>query len=228
MAVTVVARRIAMWLAFAVAGLAVFCGLYMAAAWGAAAFPARGKAMSEPPASPAAYLCEAPFHTDIALPLTGGGTEWREALAGYLPDWLGHDTYILFGWGDTTFFTDVLTPEDLTPGRAAAALLGLNEVSMRIVPVYGHDVDKVCRKLPGGEATRSALAAEILATLARDMDGRFIKIETPVEGELLLAAKGRYGPFNTCNQWTARTLGRAGLTHAVFAPFAWSVTKPLD
>jgi hypothetical protein len=59
------------------------------------------------------------------------------------------------------------------------------------------------------------------------MDGNYQSIPTTVRGELLLAAKGRYSPFNTCNQWTAHALGKAGLPRASFAPFAWSVTQPL-
>ena len=106
----------------------------------AAALPLKGKVAHLPPAKPAAYLCEAAFHTDIALPLDGEVINWRKELRGHIPDYLPRDTYLLFGWGDSVFFTKVLYPEDLTTSRALSALAGMNPVAMRIVPVYGSDV----------------------------------------------------------------------------------------
>jgi uncharacterized protein (TIGR02117 family) len=214
-------------------GLALLAALvcafwYLGASWLAAALPLKGKAAHLPPAKPAAFLCEAAFHTDIALPLDGEVINWRKELRGHIPDYLPRDTYLLFGWGDSVFFTKVLYPEDLTASRALSALAGMNPVAMRIVPVYGSDVREVCKPLPGGQQTKTVLIDEIVNSLKKDEEGAYRPIETSVPGELLLTAKGRYSPFNTCNQWTAAALGKAGLPRAAFAPFAWSVTEPLD
>jgi len=207
---------------------ALICGFwYLIASWIAGALPTGGTTGHLPPARPAAYLCEADFHTDIALPLDGEVINWRKELRGYLPDYLPRDTYLLFGWGDSVFFTKVLYPEDLTLTRGLSALAGLNPVAMRIVPVYGSDVRAVCDPLPGGQTTKVVLIDQILGSLQKDADGAYRQIETSVPGELLLLAKGRYSPFFTCNQWTAQALGKAGLPRALFAPFAWSVTAPL-
>lgn len=200
---------------------------YVGAAWLAGALPTKGTTGHLPPGKPAAYLCEAAFHTDIALPLDGEIINWRKELRGYLPDYLPRDTYLLFGWGDSVFFTKVLYPEDLTISRGLSALAGMNPVAMRIVPVYGSDVRSVCEPLPGGQQTKRVVIDEILGSLKTDADGAYVQIDTTVPGELLLRAKGRYSPFNTCNQWTSRALGKAGLPRALFAPFAWSVTEPL-
>lgn len=209
-------------------GAILIAGLwYAGAAWLSGLFPLPGKAAGVPPARPAAYLCEAAFHTDIALPLDGEVINWRRELRGHLPDYLPRDTYLLFGWGDSVFFTSVLHPDDLTAGRALSALAGMNPVAMRIVPVYGSDVRSVCDPLPGGQAAKAVLISEILRSLRKDAGGNYIRIDTPVFGELLLSAHGRYSPFTTCNQWTANALGRAGLPRAVFAPFTWNVTRPL-
>jgi len=214
-------------------GLVLAAGLvcalwYLGASWLAAALPVSGKSAHVPPAKPAAFLCEAAFHTDIALPLDGEVINWRKEFRGLIPDYLPRDTYLLFGWGDSVFFTKVLYPEDLTASRALAALAGMNPVAMRIVPVYGSDVRSVCAPLHGGQDTKAALIEEILNSLKKDEGGAYRPIETAVPGELLLTAKGRYSPFNTCNQWTASALGKAGLPRATFAPFVWSVTEPLD
>ena len=215
------------WAALALIA-ALICGVwYLGAAWLSGALPITGLTAHLPPAKPTAYLCEAAFHTDIALPLDGEVINWRKEFRGLIPDYLPRDTYLLFGWGDSVFFTKVLYPEDLTASRALKAIAGMNPVAMRIVPVYGSDVRSVCKPLRGGQDTKAALIDEILKSLKKDADGAYRPIETSVPGELLLSARGRYSPFNTCNQWTARALGKAGLPRAAFAPFAWSVTEPL-
>lgn len=218
----------ARWSGLGLLALAVCAFWYVGAAWLSGTLPSAGKMAHVPPGKPPAYLCEAAFHTDIALPLDGEIANWRKDFRGYLPDYLPRDTYLLFGWGDSVFFTKVLYPEDLTASRGLSALAGLNPVAMRIVPVYGSDVRAVCKPLPGGQETKRVLIDEIRTSLKRDAEGAYVQIDTDVPGELLLSAKGRYSLFNTCNQWTARALGKAGLPRAAFAPFAWSVTHPLN
>lgn len=215
------------WSGLILAAFLIACFWYAGAAWLSGMLPLKGKSASVPPARPAVYLCEAAFHTDIALPLDGEVINWRRELRGHLPDYLPRDTFLLFGWGDSVFFTEVLHPDDLTAQRALSALAGMNPVAMRIVPVYGSDVRSVCDPLPGGQDTKAVLISEIIRSLRKDAEGNYIEIETPVFGELLLAAHGRYSPFTTCNQWTANALGKAGLPRALFAPFTWNVTRPL-
>lgn len=201
---------------------------YLAAAWLSAALPVGGNENAAAAGEPETFICEAPFHTDIALPLADPLANWRADLAGPLPAWLPHDTYLLFGWGDSVFFTRVLEPEDMTLSRALGALAGLNKAAMRIVPVDGNSVREHCNVIPVDAPGRAALIAHIEDTLRSDPDGSLKIMETPVAGEILVRARGRYSMFNTCNQWTAAALGKAGLPRAAFAPFSFGVTRPLE
>lgn len=221
-------RKTALWTGLTLAVLFAILFAYGSAALISVRLPSSGPALAAGPAEPPVYICEAPFHTDIALPLDDPDSPWRKTFDGHLPDWLPDDIYLLFGWGDSVFFTRVMEPSDLTPGRALTALLGLNRVAVRVVPVYGEDVRESCLPLGGGDEARAKLGAEIRKSFALTPDGDLKRLATPVEGELLIAAKGRYSPFNTCNQWTARILGRAGFPRAAFAPFAFSVLEPLE
>lgn len=200
---------------------------YLAAAWLAVKFPAGGRPQLAEASTPATYLCEAPFHTDIALPLYDPLFNWSAELKDELPAWLPPDTYVLFGWGDSVFFTRVLQPEDMTAGRVISALAGLNDTAVRIVPVDGQSVDEYCDPVIVDDEGRAALIAHIRDTFEHNAEGELVIIPTPVPGEILVHAKGRYSMFNTCNQWTAAALGEAGLPRSLFAPFAWNVTAPL-
>lgn len=210
-----------------IAALLILCFWYLGAAWLSGTFPAGGRAQRADAATPVTYLCEAPFHTDIALPLYDPLFDWPEELKDELPAWLPPDTYILFGWGDSVFFTRVLQPRDMTPGRVLSALAGMNDTAVRIVPVDGGSVDEFCEPITVDDEGRAALIAHIRSTFERGRDGELGIIPTPVPGEILVHARGRYSMFNTCNQWTAAALGKAGLPRSVFAPFAWNVTAPL-
>lgn len=207
--------------------LAILCFWYVAAAGLSAAMPAAGRVQAPGPGEALTYLCEAPFHTDIALPLRDPLVNWESELQGALPLWMPPDTYLLFGWGDSVFFTRVLEPGDLTASRALGALAGLNPAALRIVPVDGPSVEEYCEPIPVDTEGRAALIGHIRDTFRFDADGVLKTIETPVRGEILVRATGRYSVYNTCNQWTAAALGKAGLPRALFAPFSFSVTKPL-
>ena len=208
--------------------LGIVCFWYLGAAWLSGKLASGGRAQMVTPATPVTYLCEAPFHTDIAIPLYDPLFNWSEELKDELPSWLPPDTYVLFGWGDSIFFTRVLQPDDMTPGRVLSALAGLNDTAVRIVPVNGGSVDEYCEPIQVDDEGRAALIAHIRETFERDAEGELSIIPTPVDGEILVHAKGRYSMFNTCNQWTAAALGKAGLPRSAFAPFAWNVTSPLQ
>nr|WP_290919817.1 DUF2459 domain-containing protein [Hyphomonas sp. 34-62-18] len=214
--------------AVALVALLILCFWYLGAAWLSGKLPLSGRAQLAEAGTPVTYLCEAPFHTDIALPLYDPLFNWSEELKDELPAWLPPDTYVLFGWGDSVFFTRVLQPEDMTPGRVLSALAGLNDTAVRIVPVDGASVDEFCEPIAVDQEGRAALIAHIRETFERDGKDELQIIPTPVPGEILVHAKGRYSMFNTCNQWTAAALGKAGLPRSWFAPFAWNVTSPLQ
>lgn len=206
----------------------ILCFWYLALAALSTLLAGKGRAQSPAADEPVSFLCEAPFHTDIALPLNDPLIRWESELRDALPAWMPPDTYLLFGWGDSVFFSRVLTPEDMTPPRALSALAGLNRVAVRIVPVDGASVQEYCSPIRIDAEGRSELINHIRETFRRDDDGRLQTIPTPVPGEILVQAEGRYSLLNTCNQWTARALGKAGLPRAGFAPFAWNVTFPLQ
>lgn len=211
-----------------IAALLILAFWYLAAAFLSGTFPVGGRPQATLPGEPATYLCEAPFHTDIAIPLYDPAFNWANELKDELPSWMPPDTYVLFGWGDSVFFTSVLQPEDMTAGRVLSALAGLNETAVRIVPVDGGSVDEFCEPIPVDGDGRAALIEHIRETFERDSEGELRTLPTPVPGEILVKARGRYSMFNTCNQWTAAALGKAGLPRALFAPFAWNVTSPLQ
>jgi uncharacterized protein (TIGR02117 family) len=191
-----------------------------------ALFPVSGtqqQAGNEPPV----YVCATFVHTDIAVPLNDPDIDWRALLGTAIPQNAAPDSYLLFGWGDRVFFTQVPDWGSVKPSIALSALLGLNDTAVRLTFATADEVKKSC--LPNGidRSNRQKLTKYIEASFERSVSGEIMPTGDGTPEELYFHALGRYSPFNTCNEWTADGLILAGVSQAWFAPFHFGVTWPL-
>jgi uncharacterized protein (TIGR02117 family) len=195
--------------------------LYLIAALGFALLPVSGR-MQQVDGEPVVYVCTSPAHADMVLPSRDPLFEWSALFPAVARPDLPAEAYLAFGWGDLRVFREVPNWSDVRPSIALRALAGLNDTALRVVAVNPPADDPDCVKLTVDRAGRQALIDHIRATLSD---------ATPVAQDRLEAyylAKGRYSPLRTCNQWVAEGLAAAGLPHARFAPFSFSITWPLE
>jgi uncharacterized protein (TIGR02117 family) len=203
------------------AALLLLILLYLIAALGFALLPVSGRAQ-QADGELVVYVCTSPAHADIVLPSRDPLIDWSALLPDVARPDLQPEAYLAFGWGDLRFFSEVPDWSDVRPSIAFSALVGLNETALRVVAVNPPEDDPECIPLTVDRAGRQALIDHIRATLS-DV--------TPMAQDRLEAyyiAKGRYSPLRTCNQWGAEGLASAGLPHARFAPFSFSITWPLE
>lgn len=200
--------------------------LFLLAATLSALLPGAGRAQ-QAEGEPLIYLCATPAHTDIVMPSRDPLVDWTGLFPAVMPPDLPAEAHLAFGWGDLVFFRETPSWADVKVSIALGALAGLHDTALRVVAVNPPAGNPACQPLSVDRQGRQALIAHIRATLAPDAAGR-AQQRTSGEGlEAFYLAKGRYGPFNTCNQWTAEALAAAGLPHARLAPFSFSVTWPL-
>jgi len=168
------------------------------------------------------------FHSDVVVPLRElrTHTDWLQKLG--QPTWtsqFGRYQYAAFGWGSEGFFLDSYgghfprlstTLRAALPGRAlmhvgfypAAPATGPRVISLRI-----------------SEAQYQKLAQLIQQSFQADSVGKFA-LRNPAgytSHDFFFRAGGKYHLLRTCNDWTNRTLGRAGIRSAWKAPLAASV-----
>ncbi|CAM5773359.1 hypothetical protein LMIY3S_04152 [Labrys miyagiensis] len=218
-----IARRIG-YLVVALPGLAAF---FILVAFAFALLPARGRGQSaegEPPL----YLCASLAHADIVMPGSDPLVDWGRLFPEVVTPSLPPQAYLAFGWGDLTFFRETPSWGDLKVSTAISALAGQHETALRIVAVNPPKDRPDCLTLRVDRAGRRALIAHIEATLRLDAADRPQWRPGGAGLEAYYLAKGRYSPLRTCNQWAAEGLAAAGLPHALFAPFSFSVTWPLS
>lgn len=219
-------RRLARVAALAVAVPPALALLYLvAAALGALVHP--GRPAEAGAAILPVYVVWSEIHTDIILPVAGLTVDWRSVLADddapAAPPAYGH---LAFGSGSESFYRDVPTLADITPGILVRALF-FDATVVHVAPVADPIGIPPERRLTVfvSEDGMKALEQHILATLVLSETGKADAIagETYGYGDVFYRARGRYNPVRTCNQWTGEGLRLAGVGAGFWTPFSQSI-----
>lgn len=170
------------------------------------------------------YACDNGVHTDLVLPVSAAGVDWREtfgpeAFAGPV-DGLDH---VGLGWGGRDFYLNTPTWTDVKIGTAVKSVLW-DETVVRAEFMPVPHARPSCRPWRAGEATYRQLAAFVRDSL-RLSHGRPV-LAGPGYGprDAFFVANGSYTIVDTCNQWSARGLRLAGAPVAPWTPFSFLVT----
>lgn len=205
------------------AALGLLAVLYIASALSFALLPVSGRPQ-QADGEPLVYVCTSLAHADIVMPSRDPLIDWGALFPAVTPPGLPAEAYLAFGWGDLRFFQETPSWADVRLPIALGALAGLHDTALRVVAVNPPAGDADCLPLRVDRQGRQALIDHIRASLA---DGAPPQPVAQAGLEAYYLAKGRYGPLRTCNQWVADGLAEAGLSHARFAPFSFSITWPL-
>jgi uncharacterized protein (TIGR02117 family) len=167
------------------------------------------------------FVCADDVHADFVFPALDADSNWQGTFPTVATPDLPPDAYLTIGWGDLVFFTEIPNWGDVRPQHVIAAFAGTNPVALRVVATRQPQKSERCFELTLDRAGRQALADYVKASAATG------EIRQSSKYEIFVPAKGRYGPFHTCNQWIANGLAAAGAPHAWFSPFSFGVTWPL-
>lgn len=169
-----------------------------------------------------------PIHTDIILPVEGVSVDWgtflnRGEAAAAVPG----TGYLAFGWGSESFYRNVPTMADITPGILLRALF-FDRTVMHVTPIADPETIpaeyRAILTIP--EDRLKALEQFVVASFARDGAGAVSLIggQTYGYGDTFYLAAGRYSPIRTCNQWTGEALRLAGIPVGYWTPFSQSIS----
>lgn len=197
---------------------------FITLAFVSASFPTNGRSQS-PPAIHTIQLCAGWAHTDFVIPLELARSDAFRPIGTYVPENLTDSEFVMIGWGDYRFFTEVPGFSDLRPTLALRALAGRHETALRIQIVSERNLPEHCSGLSLDKAGQNALAEHFRSSIADP--------ETALSGSFAgltyLKSHKSYGVFHTCNDWTSDAFRKAGLPAARWtAPFAFSVTWPIN
>ncbi len=194
--------------------------IYTATAFAALLWPQRGAAVE---GGITVYACDNGVHTDLILPVTAGGIDWR---ATFTPDGFTGPTaaygYVGLGWGSRDFYLNTPTWADFDFSTAFAALLW-DETVLRVDYRPRPGPGEICGSWRVLAADYRKIAALVRDTL-RLSQGRPVQAGPGYgDRDTFYVANGRYTIIDTCNQWTGRALRLGGAPVAPWTPFSFLV-----
>ncbi|MBT2558523.1 DUF2459 domain-containing protein [Hymenobacter sp. ISL-91] len=165
-------------------------------------------------------------HTDLVLPVYAPqtGHNWLAELnQPALTARFGHYPYVGFGWGNEGFFLGSMGGRTPGPGAMLRALLPSNTLVHASFYRTAPDSGRRVVPLRVSAAQYGRLVAHVQAALAApDSAGRRPLRQSAGYGsaDFFFGARGRYHALRTCNDWTTRSLRRAGLRAPLKSPLA--------
>jgi uncharacterized protein (TIGR02117 family) len=171
-------------------------------------------------------------HTWIVMPKRTGAVDWRPfAPPEHLADRrYGASSHVGIGYGNREFYLNTPTWADLTLSRAIGAFSGGGRSLLHVEHVHDPRTETWQRPIRLRPREYAALAAAIVERFQRGADGRTIPVLGRGYGpaDTFYEANGGYSFYLTCNEWTGRTLRRAGLRTGLWTPFSESIMWRLD
>lgn len=199
--------------------------LYLSAALAGSIIPANAS-WQEPEEGVTIFVETNGVHTWIVVPTVNAEMDWRPLVPiAHIRDQAPGRDHVGFGFGNREFYLNTPRWRDLTPGRAARALLGLGPALVHVyhqrAPVPS-DTQRPIRITP--EQYRR-LTAFIVASFVRDAEGRTVPLIGSGYGDtdVFYEAHGRYNLFFTCNEWVGAALRTAGVRVGLWTPFTQSI-----
>jgi uncharacterized protein (TIGR02117 family) len=168
------------------------------------------------------HISDNGWHTGLILPMQAAGIDLSRTFpAAHLPDPAQGGEWLIFGWGDRTFYLETPTWADLRPSTAIAAIAGSGDTLLHIDHVDVPDEAYAPRAIRLTNDEYRKLATALLRTLrpsARPIKGYGAR-------DIFYPAQGRYSLIRTCNVWTRDVLAGAGVKVGWWTPFSGGVMR---
>lgn len=213
------ARALAGWLALAIGG-------YFLAAWIGSSIPVNRDFREATGADSVAIIVGTNgVHTTIAVPVRGPDMDWSHLFpASDLADPTRPYTHIAISWGERAVFLETPIWADLSPLTV-----------LRVITVGGeglYHVEHWVRPAPSADFRTLRISRaqyrRLVRGLLRDLPARSAERRVwpgYADHDVFYAARGRYTPYTTCNEWTGETLRRAGIATGAWTPLPGGVMK---
>jgi len=164
-----------------------------------------------------------PFHSDLVFPVAGAGMDWRDFF-GLPPE----ARYVAIGWGNRRFYMETPHLSDLKLGTVAAALTGSGESVLHVAWFAGEPIGEEVHALDVTPAEAEALARYVADFAIPDAGGHARRFDGSYGADdAFFAAKGRWSPIVTCNEWLGRGLRAAHVRTGIWTPFADGILRHL-
>lgn len=205
------------------AALALAPLLYLAAGAVGGAIP-RNPGWVAPDDGITIFVATNGVHSGIVVPAVGPDMDWRTIVRpSHLADPRSAGQWLWFGWGDRDFYLNTPRWADLSPATVLRAAIGSDATLIHVDHLAAPYDDARPLRISRDQYRR--LVAGLRGSFALAPDGRAVPIRGYGAWDVFYPARGRYSAIATCNAWTGRLLGDAGVRVGVWTPFSATVMQ---
>ena len=164
-------------------------------------------------------------HVSLILPMAAAGGDLSDVIRSeHLANPGVYGTHFMIGWGHGAVYRNAQTWGQVRSGDIGSAIIGSNDTSLHIYHLVNPRPSAIRKKFRVSDAQYRAIFEEVRASF-RLTDGRSTAYPAYGPDNLFYDSVGRYSAVNTCNEWTAHVLRKAGIKVGVWTPMPGGVMR---
>ena len=199
-------------------------GCYFAAALFGSVIPANS-GWSEPADGVPIFIETNGVHVSLILPTAAAGEDLSDLVR---PEQLSnpdlYGTHFMIGWGHGAVYRNAQTWADVRSGDIASAVIGSDDTTLHVYHLINPQPNSIRKKFRVSEAQYQTIVGEVRASFKLN-NGRSKAYPAYGPNNLFYDSVGRYSAINTCNEWTANVLRKAGVKVGVWTPMPGGVMR---
>lgn len=211
-------RRIFAWAALA-------AGIFFGAALLGSVVPANA-GWNEPDGGIELFVQTNGVHVSLIIPMQAAGEDLSDIIRpSDLATPADYGTHAMIGWGHEGVYRSGVSWAEVRWADILAAATGSDDVLLHVYHRTRPQAAPHRRSLRVTPAQYRHITADIRSSFRRDPQGRSIASPAYSADNVFYAATGHYSAVNTCNEWIASLLRRAGVRVGIWTPFAGGVMR---
>lgn len=199
-------------------------GLYFTTALLGSLIPANGN-WREPGSGIPVFVETNGVHVSLILPISVAGEDLSDLIR---PEQLAdrdlYGTHAMIGWGHGRVYRNARTWGDVQSGDIASAIFGSDNTTLHIYHLINPRPSAIRKRFMVSEAQYRHMVRDVRATF-KLTDGHSKAYPAYGPNNLFYDSHGYYTALNTCNEWTAGILRRAGVRVGIWTPMPGGVMR---
>jgi uncharacterized protein (TIGR02117 family) len=199
-------------------------GLYFAAALIGSFVPANS-GWREPAKGIPIFVETNGVHVSLILPMSVIGEDLSDLIRPeHLADRDLYGTHAMIGWGHGAVYRNAQTWEDVHSGDIGSAIVGSDFTTLHIYHLIDPQPTSFRKRFRVTEAQYRVIIQDVRATF-KLTKGKSKAHPAYGPNNLFYDSNGYYTAINTCNEWTAGILRRAGVRIGIWTPMPGGVMR---
>jgi uncharacterized protein (TIGR02117 family) len=200
-------------------------GLYFAAALLGSFIPANA-GWRQPANGVTIFVETNGVHVSLIVPMAIAGEDLSDLIrAQDLSDRNLYGTHAAIGWGHGGVYRHTPSWREARSGDIASAIFGSNDTTLHIYHLINPRPNRIRKQFRVSQAQFRDIIRDVRATFKLTTDGRSTAHPAYGPDNLFYDSHGHYSAVNTCNEWTAGILRRAGVRVGVWTPMPGGVMR---